>query len=186
MSRRRTSRRRRSSELLRELFPVASACPSSLLTARSRAPPEETHGCNQGSGRCCATPPFSSPTWPRGRDAQGRSSRSRDLTFPGDAFVRLVRASYLILELAVSFRQLLFHFIRSRHRIAVVPRVGFKSNGLADLEFMHGATHRWRHGETAAKCASRDRQNRRDKGARSAPAPHSAVGSASELSAADA
>jgi hypothetical protein len=55
---------------------------------------------------------------------------------------RIVQTSpfYMILEFAVSFRQLLSHFVRPRHRITVVPRVGIKLHGLADFEFMHGAT----------------------------------------------
>jgi hypothetical protein len=65
---------------------------------------------------------------------------STDLTFRSDAFVRFLRAFYTILELAVPFRQLLSHFVRPRRRFAMVPRVGFKSHGLADLEFMHGVT----------------------------------------------
>jgi hypothetical protein len=74
-----------------------------------------------------------------GRAASRRLGSLADLTFRSNAFVRLVQAFYAILELAVSLRQLPFHLVRPWHRIAVVPRVGFESYGLAYLEFMHGA-----------------------------------------------
>jgi hypothetical protein len=78
--------------------------------------------------------------WGADAPPTARLGRSTDLTFRGDAFVRLVRAFYTILELTVPFRQLLSHFVGPRHRVTVVPRVWFKSHGLADLEFMHGVT----------------------------------------------
>jgi hypothetical protein len=63
-----------------------------------------------------------------------------DLTFRSDTFVRLIRAFQMILELAVSFRQLLSDLVGARRRITIVPSVTFKSHCLADLEFMHDAT----------------------------------------------